>query len=548
MSNLNHFGKERSTKKQQLEEDIKRLDSVAGQQEIKLSNIGPDTLKAWKWVQENQYQFEKPIFGPPVMECSIKDPKYADMIESLLQIGDMITFTAQTKSDQKKLHDIIKNQLNCTRTNTRCALPMARFTAPVNDAERESLGFEGWALDYLNGPEPVLAMLCEAAALNRTGVMFEDTSSERFEKLQQHTGIPQWVTNQSVYRVTRRREYGPGAVSTTVRNVRKATVWTNQPVDITMKQELREKIAEIEDEVNSAKTKLAEHDRKLKDMKSRRAKLVEEQKELKLEKESKTKAAQSFNSLPVRIGQQEQNRKEKLEKLASVRVRLDELLSKQNGLKLEKARAALTYADSVRAFQLAIEALQEAEIMYIEAQSDVETLERNNTEIKQQLEAKREEVRDLEAAMKRVKGEAKKALDGVNKLRAEADEALSEFLQGFNTDQTIEQLDDEIDAERARLELMHTGDSNVITQFEDREKKIMKLRDRLGKIDDALKEISEKIAEVRSKWEPELDNLIARISSSFSYNMEQIKCNGEVHIEKKDDFDEWEVKIMVRFR
>ena len=547
MQDLNSAGREINFKIAQAQADLERLDSVAGQQEVKLSNIGPDTLKAWKWVQENQDQFEKPVFGPPVIECSIKDQKYANMIESLLQQGDVITFTTQTRNDQKKLHNIIKNQLKCARTNTRCALPMSRFSAPLDDSQREALGFEGWALDYVQGPEPVLAMLCEAAALHRTGVALEDTSTARFEQLQ-NTTLPQWVTSQSVYRVTRRREYGPGAVSTTVRNVRKASIWTDQPVDLNMKRELHQKIAQLEDEVKDVKGRFVEHQETLTNMKTQQSELKEEVEQLRQEKETKQKAASAFNALPVRIAQSEDRRKEASDSLEDFRARIYEFQSKQNDLKLEKARAALDFADSVQAFQQIVETVQEAEIMLIEAQSDVEILEQNNIEIKNQLEAKRKEAIEMENIMKRVKSEAKKALEDVNKLRAEADEALSDFLANFDTNQTIEQLEDEIQAEEARLDLTHGGDNNIIAQYEDREKKIMKLRDRLGKIDGALLEISQKIAEVRAKWEPKLDALVRRISSSFSYNMAQIKCNGEVGIQKEEDFDQWAIEILVRFR
>jgi hypothetical protein len=36
------------------------------------------TLKAYRWLLENQSKFEKEVFGPPIVTCSITDPKYAD--------------------------------------------------------------------------------------------------------------------------------------------------------------------------------------------------------------------------------------------------------------------------------------------------------------------------------------------------------------------------------------------------------------------------------------------------------------------------------------
>ncbi|KAK3358333.1 hypothetical protein B0T24DRAFT_600219 [Lasiosphaeria ovina] len=46
---------------------------------------------------------EKEVFGPPMLTCSVKDPRYSDLVQSLLQDNDLLCFTAQTKDGHKKL-------------------------------------------------------------------------------------------------------------------------------------------------------------------------------------------------------------------------------------------------------------------------------------------------------------------------------------------------------------------------------------------------------------------------------------------------------------
>ena len=547
VDNCHGTGRELDTKVQRTEQELRNLDSQAGKRQSMLARINRDTARAWEWVQQNQTEFSKPILGPPIVECSVKDSRYVDMIETLIQPGDMITLTAQTKDDQKKLHDIIKNKLNCHRTNTRCALPLERYPPPMNNDQREALGLEGWAIDYLQGPPQVLAMLCEAAGINRTGVTFEDINAQRFQQLRDST-LSQFVTSKSVYRIIRRKEYGPGAVSTTVRDLKKAQLWTNQPVDMAMKRELSSRISNWQKEKENANRQIGELTEQMNRLTTKTGQLKEDQDRLKTEKTAKQKAAQTFNSLPVRIAQQEDKRRDCQEVLDGVREKLEEIESKQNDVKLEKARAAVSYAESVEALQRSFEAVQEAEIMLIEAQSDLETLERNNTEIRDQLKTKRTEVKDLAHTLKRAKDEAQTSLAAVQKMKEEADDALSAFLETYDSSQTMEQLEDEIESERSRLELGHEGDSNVIVQYEERERRITKLKEKLERVSEALREIGGKIAEVRQKWEPKLDKLIKRISESFSYNMQQINCNGEVDVHKVEDFDEWAIIIHVRFR
>ena len=268
--------KERATRIAQAEREIESLDSQAGQQGQILKKVSPDTYKAWQWIKEHQTEFEKPILGPPIVECSVKDPKYADLIETLIQSGDLMTLTAQTKNDQMKLHRILKQELRYLKTNTRCALDIRRFRPPMDETSMQSLGFEGWALDFLNGPEPVLAMLCEAANLHRTGVVFQDTSSEQYERISK-SSIVQWVTSKSLYRIIRRKEYGPGAVSTTVRDIRKAQVWTDQPVDMSAKRELRQNIEEWQLEVENTNNQFRDGNATLATLRDKRSALLEEQ-------------------------------------------------------------------------------------------------------------------------------------------------------------------------------------------------------------------------------------------------------------------------------
>ena len=70
--------------------------------------------------------------------------------------------------------------------------------------------------------------------------------------------IAAWATGKSVYKISRRREYGPGASSTQVRDVKKAGVWTEQPVDSMAKRELQENIAGWAEEVKAYSAEINE--------------------------------------------------------------------------------------------------------------------------------------------------------------------------------------------------------------------------------------------------------------------------------------------------
>ena len=253
---LRRRGVDKNHRIKQAEDELAQLDSQAGKQMSKLQGLSRDTYKLWEWVQQNQDQFERPVFGPPIVECTVKDPKYVDHIESLFQKNVMISFTVQTKGDFKKLSDQGHDRMRLTEINIRTVLDgLDPFPPPVSAEQMKQYGFEGWALDYLNGPEPVLAMLCGEVHIHEAGVALRDTTPQQFGLLQ-NSPIQSWVTSKSTYRITRRREYGPSAMSTLVKNIRKAIVWTDQPVDLTAKRELQENIQGWSEEVASLQAEM----------------------------------------------------------------------------------------------------------------------------------------------------------------------------------------------------------------------------------------------------------------------------------------------------
>lgn len=255
---LRQSGTEKNRSIEQAERELGQLESQTGKQMVKLRQASSDTHKAWQWIQENQGEFEKHIFGPPIVECSVNDPKYIDHIEALFQKGMLLSFTVKSHRDFKKLSSILHDRLKLSEVNIKTIIyGLDQYRPPMSTDEMRRVGFETWALDLMQAPEPVLAMLCAEMKLHETGVTLQDTTPQQFQLLEK-TNLTTWVTTKSSYRVSRRREYGTGATSTQVREIKQAQVWTDQPVDITTKRELHESIENWKEEVESFKRQFEE--------------------------------------------------------------------------------------------------------------------------------------------------------------------------------------------------------------------------------------------------------------------------------------------------
>lgn len=242
------------------------------------------------------------------------------------------------------------------------------------------------------------------------------------------------------------------------------------------------------------------------------------------------------------LEQKVQQGKEFRQRLQLLSVELDDLVLKRAGLALE-------HQSQVLRLHSCLEEYLEAEIRLLEATSDVEALKLRNSAISQQLEDERRLELEAEALVKRAKDAARKSLEVCKAIISEEDDENREYYNSISAGTlTKEDLEHEIDAERAKLDFMHAGNAGALKEFEQRQVSIDKLEEKIADTSSKLERVSRKITDLRGRWEPELDKLVKEISDAFAYNFEQISCAGEVGVHKDEDFDLWAIEIKVKFR
>ena len=226
----------------------------------------PELATGWEWIEANQDQFEKPVFGPPMVSCSIKDERYSDQVQGLLQNDDFTCFTAQTRNDYKKLSDQLYRVMSLSVVIRTCSSPLESYRSPISPEAARQLGLDGFAIDYLDGPAPVLAMLCAERGLQRSGVSLNEHTDAQYENLVQSGTVTQWAAGKQSYIVRRRREYGPQAMTTVTKNIQRGRYWTSQTVDTQEKTELERRLQELRDDWHQAKPEHNEMAKRLTDI------------------------------------------------------------------------------------------------------------------------------------------------------------------------------------------------------------------------------------------------------------------------------------------
>ena len=489
--------RERKQRIERAKQELASLDSQTGKMTNRLLKTSRDTANAWNWIQRNQHEFEKPIFGPPMIECTVKDAEYADMIESIFQKNSFLAFTAQTRNDFKKLsaklHGLHLNEINIrTMTNGLDA-----FRPPVDQHELIRLGAKGWALDLISGPEPVLAMLCAELRLEKIAVFNRDINDTEFERVKS-SAVDSWVTTRSTYKVVRRREYGDAATQTQVKEVRKATVWTEQPVDLSAKHEIQEQIEGWQYEVEVWTKENGDAKDGVQRIRIEMRNIQAEQNELSQEKATHQKAISEIKALPARLAVQEDKLATAQEEIRQKKARLAAISAEENRISLERGSTALKLVDLIDNLAQSHYSLHEAEILLIEAASDVEILSQRNASVRELLITKRRDLKAAEDEYTRIYNKAKRIMEEVRTLSANMDPDFQNFLQELNQSSTssVAEHEAEIEGAKASLELADeslSGGAQVIREYEQRQKRIEQLKVKLSDCNHALDELGEKI-------------------------------------------------------
>ena len=113
---------------------------------------------------------------------------------------------------------------------------------------------------------------------------------------------------------------------------------------------------------------------------------------------------------------------------------------------------------------------------------------------------------------------------------------------------TLHAIEDQIEQSNNALSLYHDVNEDVIRQYEERQARLLQLQQETETMSSHLTAITEEIERVKGPWAAELKELVSEISREFGKAFASIGCAGEVQIGEHVDFDQWSLKVFVKFR
>jgi chromosome segregation ATPase len=551
ISTLNQQGKQRMTILKNAEQEMAFLQSQAGQQTDKLrkaSRFG-HAANAWEWIQKNKDKFKGKVFGPAILECSVRDSRLAAAVEATISQSELMAFSVTCTEDFRVLNNQVYKVMKLADINIRTVPPnaLASFKPPCSKEQLNSYGLEGWIIDLLEGPDEVLAMLCDNKNIHATAYTSRDVPPNQHDNLSK-SSISSWVTSTQSYQVTRRREYGDHATSTRVTALRPARFFTDAPVDHRADEDLTRKVQEAEMEMEEIKAQITSLRDEEKPNMERHRELAALKKDLEKEKNDKQSAFAQFQGLPIKLAAAQKKLEDAQSQIRKHRDSQLKIVAKGDNIALDKGQLAIDYGNSVNTLRGLYVQLFEAEIVKIEAVSDL-------TQLKALHEAERHMLAEAEANVETNTRYAAECLQEGRRLmelcqRITRDNMTDHEAQIMEDvkEMTPDELETNVEATKARLEMTTGGNAGIIAEYEDRGRKIERDRAKLETIEATLENLQASITEIKDQWEPKLDALVAQISEAFGENFAQIQCAGEVGVHKDDDFEQWAIQIRVKFR
>ncbi|KAK6436245.1 Structural maintenance of chromosomes protein 5 [Oleoguttula sp. CCFEE 5521] len=529
------------------------LQSQAGQQMSKLranSKRGA-AATAWEWIENNLDQFKGKVFAPPIMTCTVKNPKLAGAVESLVGAGELMAFTITDPDDFDRIQTHLYTKMKLVDVFLRQApiVALADYRRPCSDQQLRQYGLDGWIVDLLDGPEEVLAMLCDNRMIHQNAYTLSDVTNAQADALRQRDSpITSYATATQTHRVLRRKEYGDQATSIRTEFLRAARMFTDAPVDRRHEDELNAKIRDAEHDLEELRGAITANAAELREHKRIKSALEDEKKQIQEDKNRKQAEQSTWAGLQPKLDEAEQKLETAATQTRTHRESQREITARGDTIAFQKGELILDYANSIDAVRTVHVQLFEAEIIRIEAQSDLEQLKLRNQADIDALEECRQEYEAMTAAAAATLAEGRRLGelcaavngDGLTELEDEVFAQVREWMP--------DTLETEIQSVQARLEMNTGGHMGIIKEYEDRVKAIDRARGKFGDLETTLATFEESIERVKSVWEPRLDALIAQISEAFAENFAQINCAGEVGVFKDEDFALWAVQIRVKFR
>ncbi|KAK6804043.1 hypothetical protein RDI58_001827 [Solanum bulbocastanum] len=519
----------------QCSDKLKEMENTNNKRLRALRSSGAEKIfEAYNWVQEHQHEFNKPVYGPVLLEVNVSNRIHADYLEGDVPGYIWKAFITQDAADR----DLLVRNMRSFDVPIINVADKSQSRVPFQITEEmRMLGIDSRLDQVFDAPDAVKEALVGQFRLDHSYIGSRETDNRADEVLQ--LGIFDLWTPENHYRWTKSR-YG-GHVSGSVESVDRSRFLLCN-VDAgeverlkSQKLQLDEAISTLEDNLKAVKSELRNIEDEGAKLEKQREEIINEslhEKKRRREMENRVKQRMINLKSLEREDDLDSVAAKLIDQIKAMKIQRFQLAMEIKNLLIDAVAHRRSYAEqNMASLELSLKVKEmEANVKHqekfaVQASLQYEYCKKETEEYRQQLEA------------------AKRNAESVAIITPELEQAFCEMPS------TIEELDaviqDTISQANSILFLNH----NVLEEYEARQKKIESLSKSQEMEEEKLSNLTNEINALKERWLPTLRSLVSQINQTFSRNFQEMAVAGEVSLDEHDmDFDKYGILIKVKFR
>ncbi|XP_015772407.1 PREDICTED: structural maintenance of chromosomes protein 5-like [Acropora digitifera] len=475
---------------QDIKSRIAQLEDMKNRRLEFLRNRHRETYNAVMWLRENQHKFSGPVYEPILLQVEMKNVKDAKFIESLISQNDLKSFVCSNRDDLKLFLDEVRDGQGLAVNGVappNVALESFKPSRSLKDIG--CWGFYGFMKDLFTAPDEVMCYLCSNYNLHDIP-LGNDWTEKNAAKVIDEAGVRVFCTPSSKYTV-KRSNYGNRERSTLVNHINQKELTSQTQRRRTLENNLETKQKHLETSQQAAP-----------------------------------------------------NIEEKTEKIK------EEIIN----INRQRAQLAVEYKESVQectkvAKERIMQSLQQVQVTV--EKSKIEEMFRETSQLLKNHEAEYCRISEMVDGQKKLAKNFKKVAHEKTGV-PDGTDIPDELKEAFKLyPDTLEELDEMIHDEKARIECQYQSSPQVVKEYERRKKEITNLRSEVEGQEQDLESGQREIASHKERWLTPLKELVSRINEKYGEFFRLMGCAGEVDLsleQGENNFDKYGIQIKVKFR
>lgn len=352
---LTNYLKTQRTERQGAEKEIEmletRLNSLSDfrhQRLQHLQRVNVDAYEAVRWLKDNRDQFEHRVFDPVLLEIQVTDKRFAKVAQHVI-MQNAFTFTCLSRSDYEKFNRLLVDgnsagrrlRLNVSEYSRTNAPHFRDHRSPLSAEEIKQYGFDGYLIDFLDGPDAVLNTLCHAAQVHTLPIGSRELSQGAMQNIEeakknQRPLFQRYILDGTDTRIFR----GYGQTSSSSESLHNDGSIFSRNSDAQQQRQIEDEIREMRDNINGNVKQLNEKQDNLKDLEARIAIADDEKEQLSKKRNQLLQRKKDWSSLAAKAAR----KREELDTLLNAPAPYQDNMA---AIKADQIQETRTYTDRV---------------------------------------------------------------------------------------------------------------------------------------------------------------------------------------------------------